>query len=71
MSFQGTDAEPREAALTNVPITFGNSGGPGLRADATVAGVVTLMRLRNDASERVAIMFTADTIRPTRAALPE
>jgi S1-C subfamily serine protease len=65
VSFQGTDAEPREAALTNVPITFGNSGGPGLRADATVAGVVTLMRLRNDASERVAIMFTSDTIRPT------
>jgi hypothetical protein len=65
VSFQGTKKEPREAALTNVPIATGNSGGPGLRADATVAGVVTLMRLRTNAAERVAIMYTADAIRPT------
>jgi trypsin-like peptidase len=65
VNFQGPDVRPREAALTNVPIAVGNSGGPGLRADASVAGVVTLMRLRSKSKERVAIMFTADSIRPT------
>ncbi len=65
VSFQGTENDPDEAALTNVPIATGNSGGPGLRDDASVAGVVTLMRLRTAAAERVAIMFTAESIRPT------
>ena len=65
VSFQGTQADPDEAVLTNVPIAKGNSGGPGLLGDASVAGVVTLMRLRTEEAQRVAIMFTADTIRPT------
>lgn len=64
VSFQGTQEAPREAALTNVPIATGNSGGPGLLANATVAGVVTLMRLRTDEAERVAVIFTTDAIRP-------
>ena len=63
VNFQGTDDAPREAALTNVPISLGNSGGPGLRSDASVAGVVTLMRLRSS-KDKVAIMFTADAVRP-------
>jgi hypothetical protein len=65
VSLEGTKADPDEAALTNVPIATGNSGGPGLREDASVAGVVTLMRLRTDAAERVAILLTADAIRST------
>lgn len=63
VNFQGTDRAPREAALTNVPISLGNSGGPGLRSDASVAGVVTRMRLRSDSKDKVAIMFTADAVR--------
>jgi hypothetical protein len=65
VSFQGPGDDPDEAALTNVPIAKGNSGGPGLLGDASVAGIVTLMRLRTDEAERVAIMFTAEAIRPT------
>lgn len=65
VGFEGPASDPDEAALTNVPIATGNSGGPGLLDDETVAGVVTLMRLRTEAAERVAIMFTADAIRPT------
>lgn len=64
VNFQGPEKAPREAALTNVPIAQGNSGGPGLRSDASVAGVVTLMRLRSSSRDRVAVMFTADTVRP-------
>ncbi|HYZ92987.1 MAG TPA: serine protease [Actinomycetota bacterium] len=63
VNFQGPNGV-REAALANTPINHGSSGGPGLRADASVAGVVTLMLLREEPSEPVAIMFTADTVRP-------
>jgi hypothetical protein len=59
----GFYGDAREAALTNTPIARGNSGGPGVTPQNTVAGVVTLMRLRDKAKERVAIMFTADAVR--------
>jgi hypothetical protein len=55
----------REAALVNAPVARGNSGGPGLRGDASVAGVVTLMTIREKPEESVAILFTADAVRPT------
>jgi len=55
----------RESALANAPIAKGNSGGPAVRSDSTVAGVVTMMTLPDDPEERVAIVFTSDTIRPT------
>jgi hypothetical protein len=55
----------REAALSNAPIAHGNSGGPGLRADASVAGLVTLMTLREKPEDSVAILFTADKVRPS------
>lgn len=64
VNFQGPDATP-EAALVNAPIARGSSGGPGLRGDASVAGVVTQMTLRDKPAERVAILFTADAVRPT------
>jgi hypothetical protein len=35
-----------------------------VRANASVAGVVTLMLLREGSDDRVAILFTADTVRP-------
>jgi S1-C subfamily serine protease len=63
VSFQGPDGR-KEAALANTPIDHGNSGGPGVRADASVAGVVTQMLLRTHLAERVAILFTADTVLP-------
>ncbi|MEX2394932.1 MAG: serine protease, partial [Actinomycetota bacterium] len=53
----------REAALSDAPIAHGNSGGPALRSDASVAGIVTLMTLREKPEDQVAILFTADTIR--------
>ena len=59
VSFQGG----REAALSDAPVERGNSGGPAVRADASVAGVVTRMSLGGD--ERVAIIFTADEVRRT------
>lgn len=64
VNFQGPNGT-REAALANTPIEHGNSGGPGVRADASVAGVVTLMKLHDDPAQRVAILFTADAVRPT------
>lgn len=66
VSFQGRNGA-REAALANTPINHGSSGGPGLRADASVAGVVTMMLLRERPQDRVAILFTADKVRPTVA----
>jgi hypothetical protein len=66
VSFQGRNGA-REAALANTAIDHGSSGGPGVRADASVAGVVTMMLLREQPAERVAILFTADTVRPTVA----
>ena len=60
VSFHGTD---REAILTNAPIAPGNSGGPALRSDGTVAGIVTQMTL-DDPQERVAIAFTSASIEP-------
>jgi hypothetical protein len=66
ISFQGPH-NTREAALANTPIDHGNSGGPGVRSDASVAGVVTLMLLRTQPAERVAILFTADTVLPAVA----
>jgi hypothetical protein len=65
VQFQGTK---REAALSNAPIDFGNSGGPGLRADGSVSGLVTQMTLRDDPSERVAILFTAGAVESSLAA---
>lgn len=53
----------REAALVNAPVAGGNSGGPGLRGDATVAGLVTEMIIRDKPEQRVAILFTADALR--------
>lgn len=64
VNFQGPNGV-REAALANTPVDHGNSGGPGLRANASVAGVVTLMLLPKPPAERVAVMFTADTVRPS------
>lgn len=64
VNFQGPNGT-REAALANTPIDHGNSGGPGVRADASVAGVVTLMKLSDDPADRVAILSTADAVRPT------
>lgn len=65
VNFQGPSGT-REAALVNAAVAGGNSGGPGLRGDASVAGVVTQMRVRDLPSEQhVAILFTADTVRPT------
>lgn len=61
VSFKGG----REAALSDAPVERGSSGGPAMRADATVAGVVTRMSLPADPSERVAIIFTADLVRAT------
>jgi hypothetical protein len=55
----------RESALANAPIAKGNSGGPAVRSDLSVAGVVTMMTIPDNPKERVAIVFTSDTIRPT------
>lgn len=63
LSFQGPQGT-REAALANTPINHGSSGGPGVRANASVAGVVTLMLLREGSPDRVAILFTSHTVRP-------
>lgn len=64
VNFQGL-GDAHEAALVNAKVARGNSGGPGLRGDASVAGVVTQMTVREKPEERVAILFTADAIRPT------
>ena len=61
VSFEGG----REAALSDAPVERGNSGGPAVRADASVAGVVTRMSLPANPAERVAIIFTADAVRTT------
>lgn len=53
----------REAALSDAPINHGSSGGPALRSDGTVAGVVTLMALRTQPADQVAILFTHDAVR--------
>lgn len=55
----------REAALSDARVERGNSGGPAVRADASVAGVVTRMSLPANSADRVAIIFTADTVRAT------
>ena len=52
----------RQALLSNAPIERGNSGGPALRRDGTVAGVITRMSTGAGGS-RVAIAFTADSVR--------
>lgn len=52
----------REALIANNPIDRGNSGGPALRRDGSVAGVVTEMATRDDGL-RVAIVFTANSVR--------
>lgn len=59
VSFQGQ----REAALADAPVERGNSGGPAVRFDASVAGIVTRMSLPANPAERVAIIFTADTVK--------
>ncbi|MDQ2649720.1 MAG: serine protease, partial [Actinomycetota bacterium] len=53
----------REALIANNPIDRGNSGGPALRRDGTVAGVVTEMATRDDDGQRVAIVFTSNAVR--------
>jgi hypothetical protein len=53
----------REALIANNPIDRGNSGGPALRRDGTVAGVVTEMATRDDDGQRVAIVFTSNSVR--------
>jgi hypothetical protein len=53
----------REAALADAPVERGNSGGPAVRADASVAGVVTRMSLPSNSADRVAVIFTADAVR--------
>jgi hypothetical protein len=58
----------REALIANNPIDRGNSGGPALRRDGTVAGVVTEMATRDDSGERVAIVFTSNSVRRTAQA---
>lgn len=60
VNFQGRDGR-REAMLTDAPIGPGNSGGPALRADATVTGVVTQMTL-DDPSQRAAIVYSAASV---------
>lgn len=67
ISFQPPDR--REALIANNPIDKGNSGGPALRRDGTVAGVVTEMAVRDDDGQRVAIVFTAATVQPTVEAM--
>ena len=64
VNFQGPRGT-REAALVNAPIARGNSGGPGLRGDASVAGVVTQLTIPDRRGEQVAILFTADAVGPT------
>lgn len=61
--------ESREALVANNPIDRGNSGGPALRRDGTVAGVVTEMASRDDNGGRVAIVFTASAVRRTVEAM--
>jgi hypothetical protein len=55
----------REAIIANNPIDKGNSGGPALRRDGTVAGVVTEMATKTDDGARVAIVFTSSTVEAT------
>jgi hypothetical protein len=55
----------RESALVNAAVARGNSGGPAVRSDSSVAGVVTMMTLPDNPEEKVAVVFTSDTIRPT------
>lgn len=64
VNFQGPGGA-REAALVNAPLAVGNSGGPGLRGDTTVAGVVTRMTIPKRPEERVAILFMTDSLRPS------
>lgn len=63
IAFQPPDA--RDALIANNPIDRGNSGGPALRRDGTVAGVVTEMATRDDDGQRVAIVFTSNSVRST------
>jgi hypothetical protein len=63
IAFQPPDA--RDALIANNPIDRGNSGGPALRRDGTVAGVVTEMATRDDDGQRVAIVFTSNNVRAT------
>ncbi len=63
VKFQGSNGI-RESALVNAAVAKGNSGGPAVRADSSVAGVVTLMTIPDKPEEKVAIVFTSDTIRP-------
>ncbi|MGH9188247.1 MAG: S1C family serine protease [Acidimicrobiales bacterium] len=62
VAFVGS-SERRDALLSNAPVERGNSGGPALRGDGTVTGVVTQMTLA-DPSQRVAIVFTAANVLP-------
>lgn len=55
----------RDALIANTPIDRGNSGGPALRRDGTVAGVVTEMATKDDDGQRVAIVFTSNSVRAT------
>ena len=66
VNFQGAKGR-REAALSDAFIARGNSGGPALRADGSVAGVVTQMALRTDSEDRVAIVFTSETVQASVA----
>jgi hypothetical protein len=49
--------------LTNAPIDRGNRGGPAVRGDGTVAGVVTQMRV-GGTNDNAAIVFTTAAVQP-------
>jgi S1-C subfamily serine protease len=66
VNFQGPNGR-REAALSDAPIAKGNSGGPALRSDGSVAGVVTQMVLRTNSKDQVAVVFTSDTVEASAA----
>ena len=67
IGFQPPDS--RDALIANNPIDRGNSGGPALRRDGTVAGVVTEMATRDDDGQRVAIVFTSNSVRRVTQAM--
>jgi hypothetical protein len=62
VSFVGPGGD-RQALLTDALINRGNSGGPALRADGTVAGVVTQMSV-GGTTDHAAIVFATSSVQP-------